>query len=148
MKTLIYSIAFLSLLIGTIGCSQIQVKKAENADTAKAVKTPVSQLEEKIKPDLEFESEFALFKAKVNAKLNENDRKIDQLKERRKKETKEIRLKLDQQIKEFEVENNTLKNKIKAQNVKDKKAWENFKNELNQDMDKLNESISKIFDKK
>lgn len=131
-----------------ISCNQTETKKAESSDTAKADQSPVSKLVEEIKPDLEFESEFALFKAKVMEQLKENDRKIDELKTRQKRENKKMQLKLQKQIDKFETENNTLKNKIDKSINMDKKAWENFKTEFNQDIDSLTKSISNIFDKK
>lgn len=146
MKTIFYTIAFISLSIGIISCNQTEVNKAESSDTAKTDQSNVSKLVEEIKPDLEFESEFALFKAKVMEQLKENDRKIGELKIRQKKENKKMQLKLQKQIDKFETENNTLKNKIDKSINMDKKAWENFKTEFNQDMESLNKSISNFFD--
>ncbi len=146
MKAIFYTIAFIFLSTGMISCNQTEGNKSESSDTAKTDQSPVSKLVEEIKPDLEFESEFALFKAKVMEQLKENDRKIDELKTRQKKENKKIQLKLQKQIDKFETENNTLKNKIDKSINMDKKAWENFKTEFNQDMDSLNKSISNIFD--
>lgn len=78
---------------------------------------------------------WALFKNETENKIKQSENKIKELKERR--NHSENKSKFDKQIIRLEQKNNDLRKKMNDYNEEVKAKWENFKVEMNHDIDEI-----------
>ncbi|MDP1725247.1 MAG: hypothetical protein Q8M15_00585 [Bacteroidota bacterium] len=78
---------------------------------------------------------WALFRSETENKIKLSENKIKELKERR--NNSENKAKFDKQINRLEQKNNDLRKKMNDYNEEVKSKWENFKVEMNHDIDEI-----------
>ena len=129
----VLSVAFLT------ACNGQQDKKVEQA------KQDVKEAEEKLdEARAKAKVEYEAYKADVNERIAENDRRIASLREDMKNSKKEVKKEYRDQVDKLEVKNNELKKEIgEFENTSDEK-WQAFKREFNRDMDELGKAFENL----
>ena len=84
------------------------------------------------------------FKKDAETKINENQKKIAELKAKKSSDDKEVKAKYDKKILALEKKNNELKKKIEGCTNTKTSKWSSFKREFNHDMDELGHAIKDI----
>ena len=85
---------------------------------------------------------YTAFRKEAEIKLNKNDKKIIELKEKFTASKKETREKYDKQLNDLDKKNAELRKEIVECKRDDKTKWELFKESVNNDIDKLGKSLS------
>ncbi len=148
MKTIItrYSIlAFFTVVFAT-ACTTSPEKETEALNDAKekVVDAKADLLEAK-KDSAE---EYNKYKTVVLYTLTDNEKKIEELKEKRKSETSTSRAKYLKELADLEKKNAELKSKMNMYQDGPKDKWEAFKKAFNQEVDDLGKAISALATKK
>ena len=84
--------------------------------------------------------DFTHFKEEMKAKLNETEKKIDELKSRAGNKTTEAQ---EKSIKDYEETRDQLKNQIEKISQKSESHWQKTKKRIAQSIDKLNKKVQK-----
>ena len=140
MKKLIYYFSIATLSAGSIlmGCESKE-KKVE--DAKEDVKEAQRELKEAEK---ELNAEYPAFKAEVEIKIAENDKRIIELRATLNKPGK---LQLDEKhkkrIDELELQNSKLRSRL-SDYEKERSDWEKFKREFNHDLKGIGEAFNDL----
>ena len=134
------------LIFGMSSCINSPSKKAENVENAQK---DLNKAEESLqKSVVDSTNEYARYKAESEAKLQENDLKIAQIKTKLKTDKIKINAKYEKDLAELELKNSNLKISIEDYKETDKNKWEKFKTNFNHDLDEVGKSISKMSENK
>jgi len=129
-------------MVGLISCNGSSEQKAKEVEDAK------TELGEAMKDldraRVDSANEYIAFKSECEIKLDENCRKIADLKSELKKEKKGIHDKYEKRLDDLDQKNSKLKVSIKEYKEGTKSRWEVFKNNFNHDMDELSQMLSGI----
>ena len=87
------------------------------------------------------------YREDVQVRIEENDRKLAELKEQIKVEKKEARMASEKMLMELDQKNAKLKMGIQEYKEGTKEKWEQFKMDFNRDLDDLGKSISDMANK-
>lgn len=127
MKKVISAFSFL-FVFAFISCSDT-AKKAEDKKEA-AVQEAQKEVEE-------LQKEYDLFKKDMRQKLEANEQKMSDLKEQANALTGEAKRELDRSIDSLETRNKEIRNKLEEKGDKVYENWEDFKKEMESDLDGL-----------
>jgi TolA-binding protein len=87
-------------------------------------------------------SDYKTFKAEMDKKIRENDKRIADLKAKKQEGTQEVKDKYNKRVAELEQKNKDLKKRINDyKDTKDESKWQSFKREFNHDMKELGQSL-------
>ena len=145
MKKSIFTLAIASFVIGLIvtSCKPNTEKEQaaqENVDSAKVAVTEAENDLDEAKRAATAE-EWQQFKEDTNAKIDENNAKIAELKLKIKKTGKDIDVSYQKSIDAMEQKNKELKIKLDSYKNDVNSDWKSFKREFNHDMDELGQSL-------
>ena len=145
MKKSILTLVFSSFMIGSILTSCKPNTEKENAaqksvDSAKVALTEAKEDLDEAKRASTAE-EWQVFKDSTDAKIEENNAKIAELKLKIKKTGKDIDKAYQRNIDTIEKKNKDLKIKLDSYKNDVNSDWKSFKREFNHDMDQLGHSL-------
>ena len=90
-------------------------------------------------------NDYKSFKAEMNKKISENDKKIAELKNKKQEGTQEVKDKYNKKVAELEQKNKELKKRINDyKDTNDSSKWQSFKREVNHDMKELAQSLREL----
>ena len=127
MKKAIGAITVLFVL-AFVSCSDA-AKKAEDKKEA--------AVQEAQKEVAELQKEYDIFKKDMRQKLEANEQKMSDLKEQANALTGEAKQELDRSIDSLETRNKEIRNKLEEKGDKVYENWEDFKKEMESDLDGL-----------
>jgi len=132
MKKSFFTLAIATFVMGSIliSCKPNTEKEQEAQESVDSAKVAVTKDEERKE-----------FKDDTNAKNEENNAKIAELKLRIKKTGKEIDKSYQNSIDTMEQKNNDLKAKLDSYKNDVDSDWQSFKREFNHDIDLLGQSL-------
>jgi formyltetrahydrofolate synthetase len=93
-------------------------------------------------------SEWQQFKIDAKAKINANEKRIDEFKADMKTAGKTVKAEYKKEVVRLDKQNNELKVKLNEYKYDGKDKWEKFKIGFNHDMDVVGKSINDFFTKK
>jgi chromosome segregation ATPase len=137
IKYLYYSLAMtiLTLWLLVSSCNSAE-KQGENAEGT------MESNNDQLGTGRDSIGEYNAYKSEVEQKIAENKTRIDQLREEMKAKKKDTRETYKAQIDTLEQRNNELRMQIINYNIaSSKERWNEFKKELDRDLDSLGESI-------
>ena len=148
MKKIIYTLAITMFVAGAIlsSCNSTD-KNVENAklkvEDAKADVVDAQQNLTEAKQGAEV-SDFQEFKNESNKEINNNERRIAELRIEMKSESRDTREKDEAKVDALEKRNNELKGKLEAYNDDGKSDWKEFKTEFKHDLEGLGMAFKNI----
>lgn len=87
-------------------------------------------------------SGYAKFRADAQKEIRENEKRIAELKAKKKEGTQEVADKYNKKVAGLEEKNNELKDRMNNYNAKDKnQKWDSFRREFNRDMKELGQAL-------
>ncbi|MFZ1290568.1 MAG: hypothetical protein WAR79_10785 [Melioribacteraceae bacterium] len=145
MKNNLINFAIIVLFVGFqfVGCN---MDREEKVDDAKANVEKANQELEAAR--IEYEKEWQIFKNNIDAKITANEKSIIELKSEILTANEKFKLKYEKEIVELEQKNIELKKKISEYKYDGKDKWEEFKLEVNRDVDIVEKALKDIFTKK
>jgi len=139
MKTnLLKIVVFSGLAVGlTMGCQSSTEEKAEQVE-----ENLVNAKQDLTIARIDSITEYLKFKEDSESKLQENDNKIADLKEKIKADKASIQTKYEKDVAELDEKNEKWKAKVRDYKEGPKEKWEIFKQDFNREMDDIDKSIS------
>jgi hypothetical protein len=144
--TISYPLAIIMALSLNFACTNSTKNETEDLKDAKENVVDAEINLEKAKKDSV--EEYNKYKTVVLFTLTENEKKIAELKEKRKSESATARAKYLKELDALEQKNDLLKSKMNMYNNGAKDKWEAFKKGFNQEVDDLGKAISALATKK
>jgi uncharacterized protein YeaO (DUF488 family) len=142
MKAMIFVLVAAALFTGGISFSGCQT--AAQKEQAAQDKLEASRLVEEAKAiELAKAKEWNEFKSEYEAKIQDNEIRILELKEKMRKSGKKVNEALAQRIEKLEQKNKDLRIRI-ANYDQSQTDWESFKREFNHDMDELGKALKDL----
>lgn len=137
MKTsIVFMLVSAIMLTGTISsCTPASDNSEEEKEKIEAEK----------KAEEDFQAEVQEYKMTVREEIEENDRKIDLLKENIKTVGAEMKENFQEQVEALEQRNAALKVRLNEFSEQSRENWEEFKTEFNRDMNELGTAIKNLF---
>jgi len=89
-------------------------------------------------------ADYQKFKKESEMKIAANQKEITSLKNKKSKDTKDVREKYDKKVLALDQKNNELKMKIGGSSTTKTSNWTSFKNEFNHDMNELGDAIKDL----
>lgn len=133
-------------VMGVIALSTVGVMGQEDKKAAEARKDLTQAQQDLKEAKIDSAADYMRFKKEADLKIQDNQVKIMNLKEKKSQENQDVKDRYDKRVLALEQSNNDLKlrmtnsGKIKTSN------WTKFKREFNQDMDNLWEAIKDVGD--
>jgi uncharacterized protein HemX len=133
-KTILTLAAAATLIIGTTftGCKS----SAQKEDAAQANVQEAKQELKEVRREATAE-EWNEFKSETDLKIEKNETRIAELKEKIKKQGKSLDALYEKKVDQLEQKNRDLKAKMETYGESKHSDWESFKREFNHDMDEL-----------
>ena len=149
MKKTIFTLAAAMFVAGTIlsGCSS-DAQRAEAAEKkVEAAKADVVDAKQDLTEARQGEtiSEFQKFKNESNEEINNNERRIAELRVEIKNEKAEARERDEKKIDALEKKNHEMHERLEAYHDDGKSDWREFKTEFKHDLKGIGESFKNIF---
>ncbi|HET7819658.1 MAG TPA: hypothetical protein VFL70_10160 [Bacteroidia bacterium] len=116
----------------------------ENKKTEKARKEVAEAQKDLRQAKIDSAEDFKKFKKEAEAQINENQKKIAQLKARKWNENNENKEKYDKKVLALEQKNNELRRKIETCDNTQTSMWTSFKREFNHDMSELGQALKDL----
>ena len=92
----------------------------------------------------EYLADVENYRKEVAAKIDENDKKLAELKVKARNEKRETKEAYDKKIAELEERNRSIREKMANYKDDGKDNWNNFKTEFNHDMDELGQAFKDV----
>lgn len=127
------------------GCIQTTEKKAENVEQAEYKLMTAEADLERSKSDSA--NAFTAFQLEADRVLAENEIKMIELKARLLARRSEINTQYENDLDKLRKENEKLKSDLKTFSYGSRENWQNFKLNVNRDIDKLGKSLSAMSEK-
>jgi DNA repair exonuclease SbcCD ATPase subunit len=89
-------------------------------------------------------AQYEAFKMDAEAKIDENIKALNELKQDAKVKTKEAKAELDVKLAELERRNQVLREKIRDYKDEGNENWEAFKQDFERDMDSISQSFKEV----
>lgn len=90
-------------------------------------------------------SGYKAFRADMEKKIDENDKKIAELKAKKHEGTQEVKDKYNKKVSDLEQKNKDLRKRItEYKETNDKSKWESFKREFKHDMKEMGQSLKDL----
>ncbi|HTB06682.1 MAG TPA: hypothetical protein VK806_06970 [Bacteroidia bacterium] len=139
MKTHILRTSLIGCLMGMAitGCNH-----SSEADRVKDIKDTLSQANQNIQQDSANDQQN--YRQQTETMLNQNDARIDQLREDIKSEQPDVRDKYNVELDTLKKRNSELETRLNGYKESDKGAWRKFKYDFNRDVDSVGKSISRF----
>ncbi len=134
-KNLTFAVTIAMVVAGFSAFGQQNTKVAEERKDVSEAKADLREAK------ADSIADFQKFKKDAETKIQENQKKIGELKAKKSEESKEVKEKYDKKILTLEQKNNELRKRMENCNRNDKSAWESFKNKFTHEMDELTASI-------
>jgi len=120
-----------------------------------AQETKVGAAKEKVKDaklelnaaQAENDKDYRQFKAEVDLKINANEKRIAEFKEKIKTSDEKVKIKYDKKVVALEERNKELKKKISDYKYEGKDQWVIFKRGFNKDLKAVGKAINNLFSK-
>lgn len=141
MKTTIFTLAFGTLIIGTVTIACKPSTKEENESKVKVEVAKENLVEAQKALTAE---EWKVFKENTDSIINENEFRINELKVKMKKAGKSIDVNYKKNIDILEQKNQDLKVKVDTYKKDSDSDWKSFKREFNHDMDELGHALKDL----
>lgn len=143
MKSNILKMSMFAFLITgmLMSCNDSPGEKVEEAE--ENVLEAQQELEEARQDSIE----YVTYRSESERKLDMNDQKIAELKQRKRTAAKEIEDQYDRDIEEMERRNKELRDNINNYQSGGRDRWESFKYSFNENMNELENSISNFFNR-
>ncbi|PZX92054.1 hypothetical protein DOS84_17280 [Flavobacterium aquariorum] len=145
MKKSILTLAIAAFLIGSVvtSCKPNTEKEQAAQDSVDSAKVAVTEAEEDLDEAKRTATaeEWQEFKDSTDAKIEENNAKIAELKLKIKKTGNDIDKAYQRNIDTIEQKNKNLKAKMDSYKNDANSDWQSFKREFNHDMDELGQSL-------
>ena len=139
------AIALIATAIFT-GCSSNSEKEAEAREEVQEAKEELQEVKQEANEDAAKAAnaeEWQAFKADAELKIQENNARIAELREKMKKSGKTMDAMYEKRIENLQQKNNELKMKLDNYE-KNQSDWEAFKAEFNHDMDELGKAFKDL----
>ena len=140
-KLRVLAVAFVSLL-AVMSCKSNTEEKEANLE--KANEEVIIAQNELTAARMDSINEYAKYRAKMDAKLLENDKQIAEIRAKNKLQKAEIRAKLDKNLDALMQKNEEFKIEIRNQKDGIYSDWEGFKDSFNENLDDFGKSISNL----
>ncbi|HEV8512924.1 MAG TPA: hypothetical protein VGQ59_06590 [Cyclobacteriaceae bacterium] len=131
-------------ITGVIAVMSLSVSAQESKKAAKARKEVAEAKKDLKEAKVDSAADFHRFKKEAELRINDNQKKIAELKAKKSNDTKEVREKYDQKVLAIEKNNNELKKRIKESNSTKTSMWASFKKGFNHDMKAVENAIKNI----
>lgn len=143
MKTNILVLVLTGVMAGTtwVSCTETQ----EKDKTVKEASSDLKKENEERAEEAKRSEEWNLFKEDAKRKIEENEKRVVELKETMRKKDAKIREKYNEKIEKIEKKNAELNKKIAEYKDDGNEKWTSFKREFKHDMDELNSAVEDIF---
>jgi peptidoglycan hydrolase CwlO-like protein len=145
MKKSIFTLAIVTLIIGSVitSCKPNTEKEQEAQENVDSAKVAVTEAEEDLDEAKRAATaeEWQQFKEDANAKIEENNAKIADLKLKIKKTGNDIDKSYQKNIDAMEQKNKELKVKMESYKNDVNSDWKSFKREFNHDMEELGQRL-------
>jgi signal transduction protein with GAF and PtsI domain len=137
MNKLIQKLSFSTILIVGIlsGCNST-TSKVENAE-----KDVQKEKEDVVKANENLRLEIENYRKETAAKIDGNDLRIAEVRAQAEKDKTAMKAEVKTQIADLEKKNIELRTKLNDYQSDKQEDWDNFKNELNHDIDELGNSL-------
>ncbi len=122
----------------------LQATAQESKKAAKARKEVAEAKKDLKEAKIDSAADFQKFKKESEIKIQDNQKKIAELRAKKSNDSKEVREKYDKKVVALEVKNNDLKKKIKNADDTKTSMWTSFKHGFNTDMQDLEAAIKSI----
>jgi hypothetical protein len=138
MKTLTYPIILVAFfaILSTSGCQSPATKVDKAYENKKDAKDDLTKAEER------YQLEIDSYKSDMSDKVIKNEADMKELRAQAKLDKEASRLEMNQQLDKLEEQNNNLKQKLADYKHNGDNSWDEFKMELNKDMDDLSTAFS------
>ncbi|MDZ7767327.1 MAG: hypothetical protein U5K00_23410 [Melioribacteraceae bacterium] len=142
MKHKYFILTVIMIIAGSllVGCNNNREE-----DTAESVKQANEDLND---AKIQYENEWEQFKSNVEAAINANEKRIEDLKKEMKSTSDEFKAKFENKILSLEQKNIELKKKLNEYKYDGEEDWQQFKQEFSNDIDSLENSLNEIFENK
>lgn len=138
MKLTLFAILITGLMMS---CNESPGERVEEAE--ENVVKAQQELEEARQDSIEYVS----YRSDAERKLDANDQKIADLKQRKRTASKEVEDQYDREIEALDKRNKELRDNIDTYQSAGRDRWESFKYSFNENMNDLENSISNLFKK-
>lgn len=135
----------LTVIIIIAGSLFVGCNNNREEDTAESVKQANEDLND---AKIQYENEWEQFKSNVEAAINANEKRIEDLKKEMKSTSDEFKAKFENKILSLEQKNIELKKKLNEYKYDGEEDWQEFKQEFSNDIDSLENSLNEIFENK
>jgi len=128
------------MIAGSIltGCESKENAKEEVQKADQALKDAQTQ----------FDNEWQQFKNDAESKIDNNEKRINDLKAEMKKTSAKFKAKYANKVLTLEQKNIELRKKLNGYKYEGKDNWEQFKQDFNNNMDSVGNALKNIFEKK
>ena len=120
--------------IGVITMVSLSVSAQEDKEAAKARKELSEAKKDLREAKIDSAADFHLFKKEAELKISNNQKKIAELKAKKRTDTKEVKEKYDERVLAIEKNNDELKERINKINSTKTSMWVSFKRGFKHDM--------------
>lgn len=147
MKKNILKLSFVACIaiMGLASCNSTPEKKAEDVEAAK--ENLIDAQDDLQQARIDSINDYNDFQKESEMKLQSNDESIALLKEKIKTEKKEVRIKLEENLDALKEKNAKLKIRMAEYKSEGKTNWEEFKQDVNKEIDELGKAISEAAQK-
>jgi chromosome segregation ATPase len=146
MKKSLFKIAAVAVLATTFmtSCQDSTKKEAEARKDVEEARTDLNEAKTELANARKAatEEEWQSFKASTNATIDQNEKRIVELRSQMKKTGQSMDDEYAKRINELEARNREIKQKVDAYKNRASDDWETFKEEYNSDMDDLGRSLN------
>lgn len=122
-----------------MSCNESPGERVEEAEEN------VVQAQQELEEARQDSIEYVTYKSDADRKFEANERRIEELKQRKRTASKEIENQYDRDIEELERRNKELRDKIETYQSGGRDRWESFKYSFNENMNELENRISNFF---
>ncbi len=136
------------ILTTSVFMSGLVLTSCDNTDNTAKVENSQEKVadaqEDLAKANEDYSEDVEAYKRDIYARIDANERLIDELKEKKKYEKGETKEAFKARIEKLKDRNRELRKKLDDYKQTDKGNWEKFKEEFNHDMDEFGQSFKDI----
>ena len=143
MKNTILTFAAMGLMAGAIltGCKQKEAQKVEPTKEEKVGDAKQDLQDAQVK----YLAEWQAFKTESEQKIDANEKRIDAFEAKMDKAGTKAKAKYAKEVAELKQKNRDLKKKLEEYKVEGQGRWEEFKTNVNRDLDGIGKTMKDLF---
>lgn len=122
---------------GVMVAASLNTYGQENRQAEKARKDVAESQQDLREAKIDSAADYQKFKKDAEIKINDNQKRIVELKRRKANDNKEVNDKYNKDVLAIEKKNNELNKRIEGSGNTKSNMWNSFKNEFNHDMNEL-----------